>query len=622
MKFSHLQASLGIFAISALLSGVCFGKEQNNPKEKVEHSERRCFKHNIQLQLSDGYGFPVAGTQFWVPIEVIHDGSEVTLILPLINFQTGPVASEDHFHPAPGGYLYTSDGFLPSDVRPNDLVYRSTVAASNNGLSLPFSFSQPTSTLPTPPNGYILSVTNAGALVVQCTGTFGNLIPQGPQVMMPCSITYTIKPKEKLCENFKISTGFTNTTQFTNALAANISLRDHHVNAACGGRVAWAWSDNSNIPDKTNNTLNLMVAVGKIRKDGTLKVYKPVQLTNLPAGSLVGDTAIAINPKDPKNIVVSWETVVTNVSVPYSNIYRAVSFDGGKKWPYNGLVSVQPTGVPTEAGDCRGVAFDKFGGCWYLYTNLYDSMGNEINTPTFAYSGDKGINFQNLFTLSPLPPRDQYDYPQYCFGGDGQGQYGLHFVVDAEIFAGSQRGVSPVVGFVPITDLNQIGTPSYVQLTSLINNNILADITASNDGRVWFQGTPYATRTYVGPLGIVFKSPGALDMNYAGPWHMTMYNGLSIQWAPKVPALQDSQPIRGYLPESIQSILYDDKRQALYALPSVPVSRLSQNMHEFISSFHVITGKHGQIRLISPRPILQIVDSSRWHSIVAQEILC
>ena len=70
-------------------------------------------------------------------------------------------------------------------------------------------------TFPVPPVGYILSITNAGAIVVQCAGTFGNIIPAGPQILMPADITYIVKPKVTLCKNYIIDPGFTNTTQFT-----------------------------------------------------------------------------------------------------------------------------------------------------------------------------------------------------------------------------------------------------------------------------------------------------------------------------------------------------------------------------------------------------------------------
>ena len=79
------------------------------------------------------------------------------------------------------------------------------------------------------------------------------------------------------------------------------------MNDAFDGVAAWAWTDNSTVPDKTNGTMNVMVAIGKITKNGTLKVAPPIQLTNLAPGFMAWDTAVAINRKDEKNIVVSWE---------------------------------------------------------------------------------------------------------------------------------------------------------------------------------------------------------------------------------------------------------------------------------------------------------------------------
>ena len=67
-------------------------------------------------------------------------------------------------------------------------------------------------------------------------------------------------------------------------------LIDTNVNDAFDNVVAWTWSDNSNIPDKTNNTTNVWVAIGKI-KNGKLKMRKPIQLSDLPPNLLIFDTA-------------------------------------------------------------------------------------------------------------------------------------------------------------------------------------------------------------------------------------------------------------------------------------------------------------------------------------------
>ena len=269
-------------------------------ENKIKH-----FTHQIQLQLADSLGFPVVpgtcpgctgsncngtDTTFWVELDIVKQGPLVTINIPLINFQTGQVSVNNPYCPdgiifgtslpPAGGYLYTSDGFLPEDIRPSDLVPRSIVAASNNGLSPIFSFSQDPSTLVQPPAGYIVQVRNDGSINIQCAGTFGNIIPSGPQILMPCSIQYVVKPSKKLCKNVNVSIGATNVTQFTSAGALNGSYRDSQINDTYNGITAWTWGDNSMIADKTNNVLNCMVAIGKVDNHGKLNVGTPIQLTN------------------------------------------------------------------------------------------------------------------------------------------------------------------------------------------------------------------------------------------------------------------------------------------------------------------------------------------------------
>ncbi len=271
----------------------------------------------------------------------------------------------------------------------------SIVAASNNGLSPVFSFVQ-VEPLPVPPVGYIVQVTNAGALQVQCAGTFGNIIPVGPQVLMPCSITYVLKPKD-YCTNTLISDGFTNTTEFTGRAAAD-GFRDSHANAAFEGVLAWTWSDNSTVADKTNGTMNCMVAIGKVGKNGKIKVRKPIQLTDFGPGLMAWDTAVAIVNKGRHkgNIVVSYGVIDLNAPrgpdgssqlIPY----RAVSTDGGLTFPINGPLNIQPTGNPAYAADNRGVSCDAFGNIWYSATNRFDENGIFINQPYFAVSSDGGV---------------------------------------------------------------------------------------------------------------------------------------------------------------------------------------------------------------------------------------
>ena len=525
------------------------------------------FTHNIQLQLFDGYTLPVDNTQFWVTLKIIKEGKKVTIQLPTINFQTGPLASNDVYGPYPGGMLRTSDGFLPEELRPSDPVYRSYLGASNNGMSLPFSFATPPQDLPVPIAGYIISVTFFGGLIIQGAGTFENLVPPGAQVLMPTDITYIVEKTEKLCKNFPISTGATNITQFTGGVdgAIGTALRDSHVNDAFDGVVGWAWADNSNIADKTNNTTNIMVVIGKI-KDGKLKVGSPVQLTNNPVGTFIFSTAVAINRTNKKNIVVSWATG-NDPTTPY----RAVSFDGGKTWPINGMTNIQPV---NGAGDNRGVAADKFGNIWYSST----INGIVADQPTFWISSDGGVTFSTAYTAEPFlvnPTDFGWDFPQFCFGGDGQGNYGLWFTADYII--GSAFDVIPVVGFVPITGLGTYGAGTTQFLYSFINTQFISSVAASEDGRAWFRAWSNIAST-IAPMVVRFKSPGLIDQNYAGPWNMSIATE-ETSFATSTPTI--SYPVAGYA-NTVTTIVYDEKRQALYTLFAQQAPDFAQNMRIFL----------------------------------------
>ena len=180
-----------------------------------EECARKEFTHQMQLQLYDGLGLPVDGTQFWVNLKIIKKGKKVKIQFPVINFQTGPVATNDPYDGGfGGGYIYTSDGYLPENLRTADALYHSYLVPSNNGWSLAFTYANPV--LPLPVSGYILGLTFYGGIVISAAGTFQNLIAPGPQTMMPTTISYIVEPQEKLCTNFIIDTGASNITEFTN----------------------------------------------------------------------------------------------------------------------------------------------------------------------------------------------------------------------------------------------------------------------------------------------------------------------------------------------------------------------------------------------------------------------
>jgi hypothetical protein len=558
-------------------------------KDRIDRSNSTCFKHAIQLQLANALGFPVENTNFWVTLDVIKQGPLVTIQLPLINFQTGP---EGTIPPGiaplvPGGYIITSAGFLPEELRPLTVVPVSTIGASNNGMSPVFSFTQSPESLPVPPAGYIVQITQAGELQIQGAGAFGNIIAPGPQILLPCTISYVAKTAHRLCKNKTLSTGATDTTQWTGGAykAAGTGIRDTHIIDAYNGVVAFAWADNSMFVDKANNTSNVMVALGRI-KNGKLKVGKPLQLTDSPVGSYIFSTAVAINRANPDIITVSWG--VSNLpTIPY----RAVSFDGGKTWPINGPTNIQPTGKG-GAGDNRGIACDIFGNVWYSTTNAFDTPGKQINQPTFWVSGDGGATFAVAYT-APIPapiPADSYDFPQFCFGGDPKaGTYGLYFVVDqvGAIDGVQALGFIPIFGSVAGSGLNNVGAGTIVSLNNP-NSNSTAFIAASQDSRVWLFGIPnvyansaaggtYAAFTSIVPHGINFQPAGALGEHIAGPWDVAMNNNAGLEYSGYFEASgQISQPFFGYFDSPV---IYDDHRQALYVLYCGRSPYFSQDMN-------------------------------------------
>ena len=567
------------------------------------------FKHQIQLFLGDAYGVEVPNTRFWITLTIIKNGPQVTIQFPVINFETGQFANNPYeianptlivlgvppefatFAPPPqnGGYLFTGEGRLPKCLRPQEVQNLSYFAASNNGMNIPFNYvasSTVTVTYDNPVPGYILQINNIGAIIIQGMGTLGNIIPPGTQSLMPTAITYIVKPKIELCDNVRISHKEINTAEFpfTQAIhrGAVDAVRDLHINDAFDNVVAYAWSDNSFIKDKANNsnTMGLAVAIGKV-KHGQLKMRKP-QFIETPLNFFVWDTAIAINRTNKKNIIVSYGLLNFGWpanNLPNSVLYRAVSNDGGKTWPINGPTNLQPTGIdpvlglPGGFGDVPGVQSDKYGNIWYVATNRYDSSGNFINQGFAMVSTDGGVNYQLVYTF-PLGSVNAFqDFPSYCFGGDGLSNYGIHLVIDyfPDFSIGGLDGY-PEVAFIPITGLGAFGTPQTVYLPQFTNNNFTASIAASADGKVWTYGSPAgagpAAYPYPGSSNInnnhrlIYKSPGALGENYVGPW--TVANALLLQSSLYLPEWT-AQPVFGMF-QSQRQVVYDDCRKALYIL--------------------------------------------------------
>ena len=344
--------------------------------------------------------------------------------------------------------------------------------------------------------------------------------------------------------------------------------------------------------------MNLAYAIGKV-KDGKLKMRKAQFLVSNTTGYLfVWDTSVAINRTNPKNIVISYLLINNDPNVQpgqaIAYVYAAVSFDGGKTWPINAPTNVQPTGFVSPgigggAGDNTGVKADKYGNFWYVATNFFDNVGDEINVPFIMVSSDMGQSWTLVYTFpyDYSNPTTLYDYPAFQFGGDGNGNYGVWIVADYFPNFLTQSDGYPSIAFVPITGLGQYNVAGVQQanLPAQLNANFTACLTASDDGRVWTYGSAagLSPASYPFPGGytnnrVVFKSPGPIDQNYAGPWGVVRYNSLedSIYY----PVWQ-AAPIFGFF-QSAQTNFYDNKRQALYVILNANYPELSQNSRIYL----------------------------------------
>ncbi len=528
------------------------------------------FNQAMQLQLADITGAPVENTQFWVTVQIIKQKNQITLNFPTINFEVRQCASRDPECSLPSpGYIITTAGFLPPGLRHNLLVPVSVNAASGDGLAQTATRG---ATPPTPPPGFIVSIDNSGGVLIQQAGASQNVISPGHHILLPCSVTYLAEKRENICFNFQLSQGQIDVSQFTTQ--ANNNIRDSHINDSFDNTFAWTWTDNHNL-DQTANTLNAFVVVGKIDKKGRLKLGNPIQLTNFPSNIIAWDTSVAINRQDKNNIVVSYGFLRADGE---SKTCRAVSFDGGKTWGgvFDGVNSLPNNGVINEInfGDIPGVGADRYGNFWYGVTD--NTIGTNI--PYLLVSTDKGATWTIVFNFTSVTGSKRYDYPHLVFGGNGSGQYGVWYYAD---YFNDANDIFPAVAFIPITGLGSFGTPSITFLDAFPNSIASPAVEASSDGRFWALGpTGYGLYFLNQTFVALFKSPGPIDQNYAGPWITGSQNQLNeistnlYQFA--------SVPDQGYF-LSVQGLIYDEKRKALYGLFSAQYPPLSQNMRLYFS---------------------------------------
>ena len=338
---------------------------------------------------------------------------------------------------------------------------------------------------PAPASGYQVAVGPLGDIMISGVGQFFNYLRGGTNNLKPFSMTYLVEKPVYIPQNIALSPCCTNIANFPGGFygASGSALRDVHVSAAYGGKVVFTWSDNSAQADQTNGVTDVYVAIGNV-VNGRLVMQPPFALThNVPNPpdntNYIFNTAAVINPTNPNNIVVSWGLG----NVP-TYPYRAVSFDGGLTWPYNGPTNIQPAGTGA-AGDNRGVLVDMYGNIWYGTTNLSPPYF-AFDQPEWWISPDGGVTFYVAYTAPGTPwPEDAYDTPQATFAYDGFGNYGLYFCIDYFASYGQSNSlfsdILPEVGFVPIT--GKMSAATTANFTGSISGNTLT-VTSVTSGTI------------------------------------------------------------------------------------------------------------------------------------------
>lgn len=547
----------------------------------VPTSSKQCnFSHTFILQVTDGFGYPLPGTEFPLTVELIRLAKGVfSLKIPQFNFQTtdqiSPISVVD-FVAINGGYVITQSNPLPKKLRPTEA--QNYVLANNDAwlVPLPDPNNPPFPTADTP--AFNFSINIFGQVFISAQSVLDGIIPQGGHTSMGTSVLYTPgrNPLRKIkLDSFPIQPAFTNFVNFSNPEALDHGIRDSHVNDTFGDTVYYAWTSNADQADKSNNVMDAYFAKGHIRH-GRIDMGPPQRLTSFSNTIMAWDVAVAVNRVDPLNVVYSYGFKDNSVFPPIDVAHALISTDGGNTFPTDVIVM-------TNYGDCRGVIADKEGNFWYCTTVNTDPTQFQAGLEVQIWqSTDKGSTWQLRFQTAESSVANflTYDYPQIAVGSDGNGNYGLWWVADFTDFFIS-FGAYQVLGFVPSDP--SVSIPPPLRLTNFTNLCVIADLIVAPDGTVYIMGAQLANSA-LNPTILVKKLPGPLDLALVQS-PVTIFANIPYLRlnAASFPA------INSYFPFTVQSITYDPIHNLLFAMMNNRFQFTTENYQQFI----VASGDNG-----------------------------
>lgn len=266
----------------------------------------------------------------------------------------------------------------------------------------------------------------------------------------------------------------------------------------------------------------------------------------------------------------------------------AVSNNGGVTFGPSFLLDPTIDFPAAVAADCPGVQCDKYGNMWYLIN--VDKSGQYLAENIMFYVSSDGGNTWSLFfeTTDGTISDGFYDDPQFCFGNDGLGNYGIWFEGDYFTTTSAYFNNELRLGFIPIDKLNPTplvgpATNYYTIVTNnqpnLLNTLTIVSIAAKNDGTVFLETAVLDTNalSYVGPIVIFVKPPGGFNTPLIGPWTIDQ---ITNQWG--IPTASYPYGLsRPYFPVSVKNMIVDDARGAIYAIITERLNFYSQNYNIF-----------------------------------------
>ena len=181
------------------------------------------------------------------------------------------------------------------------------------------------------------------------------------------------------------------------------------------------------------------------------------------------EEAIAVNPTNPKNIVM-----ISNIQEGIAGLYKSVSFDGGLTWTGHVIANFDNLGD----GCCDpSLSFDEYGNLFFTY--LYDF---EIQVPV-ALSTDGGLTF-NIIANIAQPAGTSQSSPN--------GERGLFRYVDqptitaahGEVWVVFNAGGPMYAVGAPVAGFKQVGSFSVSEVVPGTNNCTYGDVAIGPSGQV------------------------------------------------------------------------------------------------------------------------------------------